>query len=106
MRSMKTTAALALGVATILGLGACASNPSETPSDNDTTEVGASGGGTLRYGVTFEPTNWTMVGHPTEAYLSLVYDGLFQHANDGVTVEPVLATDWELTNEEATFELR
>lgn len=107
MRSTKTRAGLAVGMAAALGLAACGGDSSDNPSEPDESgEVEAAAGGTLRYGATFEPTNWTMAAHPNEAYVSLVYDGLFQHAADGVTVEPVLASDWELTNEGATFELR
>ncbi len=62
--------------------------------------------GTLNYGTQIQLDNWNPLVKSGQTYTNIPYEGLLQVARDGFTLEPRLATAWELTPTELTLTLR
>lgn len=62
--------------------------------------------GTLSYATMIQLNNWDPLVKTGQTYTAIPYEGLLQVAQDGYTLEPRLATDWELTPTELKLTLR
>lgn len=69
-------------------------------------ESSGSGDGVLRIGHVQPLENWDPLLQATPTYLYVVYDTLLRFAPDGHTLQPDLATEWELTSDHLTLTLR
>lgn len=107
MRSTRLALATSLGLAAALGLAACGGGEPEAPAAvTGDGESEATGGGTFRFAINFEPENWNPMLVANTTYTQLPYEGLLGVAEDGVTVVPGLAEDYELTATEMRLSLR
>lgn len=68
--------------------------------------VSAEPKGTLNYATMIQLNNWNPLIKTGQTYTAIPYEGLLQVADDGFTLEPRLATEWELTPTELKLKLR
>lgn len=62
--------------------------------------------GTLHYGTRIQLNNWNPLVKPNQTYTGIVYEGLVKAAPDGFTIQPSLATAWNLTENKLDLTLR
>jgi peptide/nickel transport system substrate-binding protein len=62
--------------------------------------------GTLNYATQIQNNNWNPLVKSGETYTGIPYEGLLRVAPDGFTLQPHLATAWELTPTELKLTLR
>lgn len=92
----RTTAAIALAIATTVALAGCAGGSSSSSGDEATIAIGS----------LYEPQNLSNTGGGgqgvTEALTGNVYEGLYRLTDDG-EVEPVLAADSSVSDDGLTY---
>jgi peptide/nickel transport system substrate-binding protein len=62
--------------------------------------------GTLNYATMIQNQNWNPLVRSGETYSAIPFEGLIRVASDGFTLQPHLATSWELTPTELTINLQ
>src|SRR5688572_135312 len=62
--------------------------------------------GTLNYATQIQNNNWNPLVKSGETYTGIPFEGLLRVAPDGFTLQPHLATAWELTPTELNLTLR
>lgn len=62
--------------------------------------------GTLNYATQIQLDNWNPLVKSGETYTGIPYEGLLRVAPDGFTLQPHLATEWQLTQDELHLTLR
>lgn len=62
--------------------------------------------GTLNYGTQIQLDNWNPLVKSGQTYTNIPYEGLLEVARDGFTLQPKLATEWQLTPTELNLTLR